>query len=219
MSKNSLTSFLLALKSANVEKIKAAYSSSSEEEQIEALKFLFQSAKSADPLYGHYQDITTLCLQAGNFPSAMISAINSIEKFAFFSTPLFQTAQITNQNSQGNNVLHVLLATLSAEEQGLNYLRTLLHFESKAQLQDAFSHRNNKQLTPIECYLAFNPHTAPLALQELSALLGLIEVERQHIATEVMNANTIESHLAQHHRLTDYKQFLLATYYQSQVSG
>ncbi|ASD67912.1 hypothetical protein [Pseudoalteromonas piscicida] len=215
MSNNCLTQFLLALKSADIEKIKAVYARVTKEEQIEVLKFLFQSAQSNGALYGHYQDIASVCLQAARFPEAMIAAINSLEKFAFFSTPLIQTEQINNLNPQGNNVLHILLSQMSAKDNGLNYLRTLLHFESKELLQNALSQRNAKKLTPLECYLAFNSHTAPLSIQELSALLGLMEIERQHISTmENHNAKVIESHLIQQSRLSEYKQFLLATYYQ-----
>ncbi|WP_462155224.1 hypothetical protein [Pseudoalteromonas piscicida] len=216
MSNNSLTQFLLALKSADIEKIKAVYAHATKDEQIEVLRFLFQSAQGNTALYGHYQDIASICLQAACFPEAMIAAINSLEKFAFFSTPLIQAEQINNFNPQGNNILHILLSQMPAKDNGLNYLRTLLHFESKELLQNALSQRNAKNLTPLECYLAFNSHTAPLSIQELSALLGLMEIERRHTsAVESHNAKVIESHLLQQHRLSEYKQFLLATYYQS----
>ncbi|MEI5640729.1 MULTISPECIES: hypothetical protein [unclassified Pseudoalteromonas] len=219
MSNNRLTHFLVALKSADVDKIKTAFSSGDIAAQVEALKFLFQSTQSNDKLYGHYQDIATVCLQAANFPDTMIGAINSLEKFAFFSAPLLQTEQVTRQNQQGNNILHTLLATLSAEDNGLNYLRTLLHFESKEQLQQALWQRNNKQLTPLECYLALNPNTDALAIQELSALLGLIEIERRGPHTLMNhNASVIESHLKQQQRLSSYKRFLLTTYYSAEAS-
>ncbi|MCG9758598.1 MULTISPECIES: hypothetical protein [Pseudoalteromonas] len=215
MSNGSLAPFLLALKSANIEKIKAVYTDAPKDEQIEVLKFLFKSAQSDDARYGHYQDIASICLQAARFPEAMIAAINSLEKFAFFSPPLIQAEQINNLNQQGNNILHILLSQIAAKDNGLNYLRTLLHFESKELLQNALSQRNAKKLTPLECYLAFNSHTTPLSIQELSALLGLIEIERRHISVvELHNAKMIESHLIQQNRFSEYKQFLLATYYQ-----
>ncbi|NUZ09867.1 hypothetical protein HUZ36_03650 [Pseudoalteromonas sp. McH1-7] len=215
MSKNSLTPFLLALKSADITKIQAMYCQSTTEVKVEVLKFLFQSAQNNAALYGHYQDITTLCLQAGEFPTPLLGAINSLEKFSFFSSPLILSSQIMCSNQQGNTILHIFLSTVAASENSLNYLKTLLLFESREILQSAISHRNDKQLTPLECYLAFNANIDALAIQELSALLGLIEVERRQTDIQASNAKVIESHLRQQNRLSDYKQFLLATYYKS----
>ncbi|WP_440053888.1 hypothetical protein ACSLBF_13545 [Pseudoalteromonas sp. T1lg65] len=210
-----ISRLLLAIKSRDENKIRNLYHHASLEEKANCLKFLYKSAKTNDAAEHFYQDVTAYCLKDSDFPEKVLQGINTLDKFSFFCAPMAFAEQLCVQDAIGNNVLHYLLSNTPAEQPAFNYLRTLMHFESKELLQTALCARNNKHLTPIECYLAYNPPKQPLAIQELSAFLALCEVENRLKTPETTsNLKAITNFMKNQGGYDDYQRFLVATYYQ-----
>ena len=158
-----------------------AYLNGSAQENFDQLGFIYQQALKNEAMHTFYQELSTSLMTAKGMPDALIPQINSLDALMFFSPILKENEHFKKTDPHGRNALHYLLVgkTKAGAEQEppFNYLRSLMLFESNEVLHEALGQRDERQLTPLECYLSANTNLTSLPDHEFTALLALMEIE------------------------------------------
>ncbi|CAM4249279.1 hypothetical protein [Pseudoalteromonas byunsanensis] len=171
------------------------YQQSNSNDNIAQLKYLYQQAQSDQALYLFFQDLVSTLFEKKPIPEPLIAGINDIDKLTFFTPALSACEGFDQQNEQGNTVLHALLGRLHPAPPPFNYIRSLMLFERNESLAKALASKNNQQLMPMECYLAFNPCFDTLPAHELTAALALLEAQVKQQASQASTLMLICKHL------------------------
>ncbi|BBN80903.1 hypothetical protein PA25_08880 [Pseudoalteromonas sp. A25] len=192
--KESTNTLIDFIKQQDIKGLVDFYVQSSANENIAHLKYLYQQAMQEQAYYQFCQDIVISLLAKKPLPKALIAGINNIDKLTFFTPALSESEGFVLQNEQQNTILHVLLSEPN-DPPPFNYIRSLLLFERNESLAPALATRNEQQLLPMECYLAFNRCFEPLQPHELSAALALLEAQVKQVPSAINTLRLICNHL------------------------
>ncbi|NOU50584.1 hypothetical protein HG263_08520 [Pseudoalteromonas sp. JBTF-M23] len=193
--KESVQTLIEMIKQRDTQALVDFYQQSDINENIAQLKYLYQQAIQDQAHYQFFQDLVASFLEHKPLPTALIGGINDIEKLTFFTPALSASEGFSLKNDQGSTILHALLSQTKAAPPPFNYIRSLLLFERNESLATALATRNDQQLLPMECYLAFNPCFEPLAAHELTAALALLEAQIKQVPSEINTLRLICNHL------------------------
>ncbi|OHU86806.1 MULTISPECIES: hypothetical protein [Pseudoalteromonas] len=171
------------------------YQQSNSSDNIAQLKYLYQQAQSDQSLYQFFQDLVSTLFEKKPIPKPLIAGINDLDKLTFFTPALSASEGFDQQNEHGNTILHALLGHSHPTPPPFNYIRSLMLFERNESLAKALACKNNQQLMPMECYLAYNPCFDTLPAHELTAALALLEAQIKQQNSQASTLVQICKHL------------------------
>ena len=222
-----LARFIHLLEKKNKDDLIKFYKQLDDLQKTGILLFLFTKADQSQAYYSYFQTLCVLLTRDFEMPKSLISKIINLQLLNFFTPLLQQLSNFNARDKQDRNILHYLfVAKGQCMTPPFTFIKSLLLFESNLFLPKAIIQKECNGLTPIEVFLHFNTQDNVMPSNEVTSLLGLIEVEQSQRPPNRENLLLCKRRLVKQFRDFDFpkkvkqqKCLLAASYYRVHINS